>query len=44
MKHIELVKKDSGEYPSKSGKSGVSVGYLPIPEFFGYQCMVGVKV
>jgi len=27
MKHIELVKKDSGEYPSKSGKSGVSVGY-----------------
>ncbi len=33
MKHIELVKKDSGEYPvsdeypSKLGKSGVSVGY-----------------
>jgi len=30
MKHIELVKKDSDEYPSKSGKSGksgVSVGY-----------------
>ena len=28
MKHIELVKKEyPGEYPSKSGKSGVSVGY-----------------
>jgi len=25
MKHIELVKKDSGEYPSNSVKSGVSV-------------------